>query len=294
MTTFTTQTKDLWAIAIAKVGDDDKAQLDISCTDKVTVLDNILSLVRAKQAICMQKRWKFKKSSGESLVVRDLVDKIAVWVGKFIQVGDAAVQYDPTHAALPWAAVRFLLQITFNDVRTFGTVAEGVEAVSRLIARYAIFEAAYLHSNSHTPSVTQERLSEALVVLYSAILRYLAKAGRYYNQSTAERLAKSIIRPADTVQRHFELILKEEMAVHKLADIMHAEMISALTKNVNSFALLYKFKHPSMQQDKRRLSPKDYNETHKFKVAHEQQHSILQCRAEINEADKKTYRLHAR
>lgn len=234
MTTSTTQTKDLWAIAIAKVGDDDKAQLDISCTDKVAVLDNILSLVRAKQTICMQKRWKFKKSSGESLVVRDLVDKIAVWVGKFIQVGDAAVQYDPTHAALPWAAVRFLLQITFNDVQTFGTIAEGVETVSRLIARYAIFEAAYLHSNSHTPSVTQERLSEALIVLYSAILRYLAKAGRYYNQSTAERLAKSIVRPADTVQSHFELILKEEMAVHKLADIMHAEMISALTKNVNS------------------------------------------------------------
>ena len=71
-------------------------------------------------------------------------------------------------------------------------------------------------------------------MLYSAILRYLAKAGRYYNQSTAERLAKSIVRPTDTVQSHFELILKEEMAVHKLADIMHAEMISALTKNVNS------------------------------------------------------------
>ena len=163
-----------------------------------------------------------------------MVDKIAVWVGKFIQVGDAAVQYDPTHAALPWAAVRFLLQITFNDVQTIGTVAEGVETVSRLIARYAIFEVAYLRSNSHTPSVTQERLSEALIVLYSAILRYLAKAGRCYNQPTAERLAKSIVRPADTVQRHLELILKEEMAVHKLADIMQAEMISALTKNVNS------------------------------------------------------------
>ena len=86
----------------------------------------------------MQKRWNFKKSSGESLVVRDLVDKIAVWVGKFIQVGDAAVQYDPTHAALPWAAITLLLQITFSDVQTFGTIAEGMETVLRLIARYAI------------------------------------------------------------------------------------------------------------------------------------------------------------
>ena len=48
MTTLITQTKDLWAIAIAKVGDDDRAQLDIPCMDKVAVLDNILSLVKGK------------------------------------------------------------------------------------------------------------------------------------------------------------------------------------------------------------------------------------------------------
>ena len=89
--------------------DDDKAQLDVYRTEKIAVLDNVLSLVRAKQKTCLQKRWRFKKGSGESLVIRDLVDKIAVWVGKFIKIGDVAVQYDQSHAALPWAAVRFLL-----------------------------------------------------------------------------------------------------------------------------------------------------------------------------------------
>jgi hypothetical protein len=29
----------------------------------------------------------------------------------FKQVGDVAVQYDPAHAALPWAGIRFLLQV---------------------------------------------------------------------------------------------------------------------------------------------------------------------------------------
>ena len=234
MSTSTTQTKDLWAIAIAKVGDDDQAQLDIHRTEKIAVLDDILSLVKVKQNICMQKRWKFKKSSGESLVVRDLVDKIAVWVGKFVKVGDSAAQYDPTHAALPWAAVRFLLQITLNDAQTFGAIAEGVETVSRLISRYAIFEAAYLHGSGHTPSATQQKLSEALIVLYSAILTYLARAGRYYKQSTAERLARSIVKPPDTIKNHLELIVKEEKAVDRLAEIIHAEMISALTSNVTS------------------------------------------------------------
>ena len=174
----TTQMTDLWAIAIGKVGDNDKAQLDIYRTEKIAVLDDILSLVKVKHNICLQKRWKFNKSSGESLVFRDLVDIIAIWVGKFVKVGDAAAQYDPTHAALPWAAVRFLLQITLNDAQIFGAIAEGVETVSRLISKYIIFEAACLHPSGYTPCATQQKLSEALIVLYSATLIYLAKAGR--------------------------------------------------------------------------------------------------------------------
>ena len=234
MSTSTTQTKDLWAIAIGKVPDDDKAQLNVYRSDKVVVLEDILSLVREKENVCLQKRWVFKNRSGESLVVRDLVDKIAVWVGKFIKVGDAAVQYDTGHAALPWAAVRFLLQIMLNDAQTFGAIAEGVETVSRLISHYAIFEATYLRPSGHTLSSAQKKLSEALIVLYSTILTYLAKAGRYYEESRTKRLAKSIVKPADGVQSHLELIVKEEMIVDKLADIVHAEMTSALMANITS------------------------------------------------------------
>ena len=32
-------------------------------------------------------------------------------MNKFKEVGDIAVQYDPGHAALPWAAIRFFLQV---------------------------------------------------------------------------------------------------------------------------------------------------------------------------------------
>ena len=101
MTTSPSQTKDLWTIAVGRLVDDDKAQLDVYRTKKIAVLDDVLSLVRARQTTYLQKRWKFKKDSGKLLVVRDLVDKIAVWVGKFINVGDVAVQYDQSHAALP-------------------------------------------------------------------------------------------------------------------------------------------------------------------------------------------------
>jgi hypothetical protein len=34
------------------------------------------------------------------------------WVDKFKTIGDNAIQYDPAHAALPWAGVRFILQVS--------------------------------------------------------------------------------------------------------------------------------------------------------------------------------------
>lgn len=46
-----------------------------------------------------------------------MFSKIAVWIQKFVEVGDVAVSYDPGYAALPWAAVRFLLKVRSLSVR---------------------------------------------------------------------------------------------------------------------------------------------------------------------------------
>lgn len=47
-------------------------------------------LYQAKKE-CISKRWKYTRKSGETLVFRDLFDKIAKWVDIFKQVGDCAV-----------------------------------------------------------------------------------------------------------------------------------------------------------------------------------------------------------
>ena len=59
---------------------------------------------------------KTESSSGigdnkSKIVLRDIFAKVAAWIQTFIEVGDIAVQYDPGHAALPWALVRFLLKV---------------------------------------------------------------------------------------------------------------------------------------------------------------------------------------
>lgn len=48
---------------------------------------------------------------GEEIILRDVAGKALFWLSKFKEVGDIAVNFDPVHASLPWAAVRFLLQV---------------------------------------------------------------------------------------------------------------------------------------------------------------------------------------
>lgn len=69
------------------------------------------------------------------------VSKIAANSGQ--AVGDALMQYDPGHAALPWAAIRFLLQATVNDVEIYGNMLQSLELISNLLARCFVMEQLY-------------------------------------------------------------------------------------------------------------------------------------------------------
>ena len=93
------------------MSDEDKEHIDFNRTDKLTILNDVLVAVEGKRQICMQRRWRYKRSNGEVIILRDLFEKMMVWVNKFKEIGDVAVQYDPGHASLPWAGVRFFLQV---------------------------------------------------------------------------------------------------------------------------------------------------------------------------------------
>jgi len=75
------------------------------------VLDEILNVVNEKRRVCEEKQWKFTTRNGDVVVIRDLLNNVVKWVKRFQEAGDVIVQYDPTHAALPWAGVRILLNV---------------------------------------------------------------------------------------------------------------------------------------------------------------------------------------
>lgn len=103
--------EDLWAKAAKSLNEKYQIPIDFNQTEKLTILKDVLAVVEEKKQGCLNKRWKYKNSKGEVVILRDVFAKIVTWIDKFKEVGDNAVQYDPGHAALPWAAVRLVLQV---------------------------------------------------------------------------------------------------------------------------------------------------------------------------------------
>ncbi|KAH0551769.1 hypothetical protein GP486_007014, partial [Trichoglossum hirsutum] len=206
-------TESLWKRAVETLDDEDKLDVNFECADKLAVLEDVLKAVDEKKQACLRGRWRYKKGNRE-IIIRDQLEKMAKWVNKFKEVGDVAIQHDPAHAALPWAGVRFFLQITVSDIQIFGAMLEGMELVSNLITRCAILEKLYLYSTAVIQSLAQDQLVKAILELYAAILKYLSKANRYYDSKTTKRVFRST---AQTVESSVDVYIRK--ILDKRADV---------------------------------------------------------------------------
>jgi len=99
--------KGLWAKAHDKLPDELKQHLVL---DKLQTLKNVLKTANDAKEANIANRLKLKWGDKE-INVQEVADRLVGWIAKFKEVGDIAVQYDPVHAALPWAGVRFILLV---------------------------------------------------------------------------------------------------------------------------------------------------------------------------------------
>ena len=191
---------NLWKKALDTLPLELRNSLDLSKASQTYILSQALKEAQDERQVCMQKCLTLKKRNGETIILRDVIEKIIGWVEKFIAVGDAAIQYDPAHAAPAWAAFRFVLQVkttmlfyskwlakcrqvVVNDKKTFGETIENLEAVSHLITRYAILEDLYLQRISRA----RDKLEEMVVHLYAEILTFLTKVRKYFQSSAKSK-----------------------------------------------------------------------------------------------------------
>lgn len=106
-----TPSKDLWRKAMRELPDEDQTAIQQSgALSELDVLQHLSEIIQEKRDNCEAGGWKFEYN-GRQIVLRDLGDKIILWINKFKEVGDIAANFDPVHASLPWALTRFLLQV---------------------------------------------------------------------------------------------------------------------------------------------------------------------------------------
>ena len=100
----------LWTRALDSLSEKDKNTLETNETGSNLDIEELIVEVREKREMCLKNQWEFELY-GRSVNLRYQADKIISWLAKFKEVGDIAIQHDPSHAALPWAGIRFLLQV---------------------------------------------------------------------------------------------------------------------------------------------------------------------------------------
>ncbi|KAI4201139.1 MAG: hypothetical protein LQ350_003453 [Teloschistes chrysophthalmus] len=224
---------DLWASAAENLGQKDKDSLrELKAT--TTRVEDLVSAVEERKKDCRDRQWELKRGKGkDAIVLRDVFSKISTWLQKFVEIGDVAVSYDPAHAALPWAGIRFLLKVGIQDVQQYAAVTEGVERVMKIVVRFRIVEglarkASYEASN---------RLETSLVELYTSIWRYLLKAYRYFGMKTAKRALRSVTTFLDKFREVDEAIKGHESEADKWFETIIAERSDSLEDSLAALTL---------------------------------------------------------
>ena len=110
------RSKSLWEQAAEAVLLQDKtvAETIKVCPDAQAELQKVKEVAEEKGQSCNDEQYVHL---GRSPVrMREIYENVANWARKFIQTGDLIAQVDPLHVGIPWAAVRFVLQVRTQAV----------------------------------------------------------------------------------------------------------------------------------------------------------------------------------
>ncbi|KAI8634826.1 hypothetical protein F5Y19DRAFT_469876 [Xylariaceae sp. FL1651] len=192
--TFESPSQSKWDQALERLRKEDQEQFDLarkSFNNPHNVLSSVLEAANKRKEECLKKRWKLVVN-GRTIIMRDVLEKLSVWVKKLVAIGDIAIQYNPVSAALPWAALRLILQASINDMEVFGSILISLERVANFMTLSGIIETQYFGTKTKQSRELSNLLSNSMINLYTAILQHLAEILHYYKSTTLTRIAKSI------------------------------------------------------------------------------------------------------
>ena len=220
----------LWTLAFARLSSEEQEIIQPFETNAGLDVQGLQAAVERKRDECIESSWKFNMH-GRQVILRDVASKILSSIQTFISIGDIISNFDPVHAGLPWAGVRFLLQVSINDSEQMGALLAGLEKVAYLLSRCKVYELLYLQgkpSDQEDSTWALDNLKETMVSLYAAVLRFLAKAIMLYDKRTLSRTFHGTFRPLEIAN-----ILKEFQSLEDRLGLDTSSCERVCTRNLH-------------------------------------------------------------
>ncbi|SCV34434.1 related to vegetatible incompatibility protein HET-E-1 [Fusarium fujikuroi] len=177
---------------------------------------------------------------------RRYFDKIIHWLDKFKGIGDVVSSFDPVHAALPWAAFRFILQAILAEREQADSVLDLLTLTPHFIFSGRVLEMVYTKESMHIGTTQDEtRLSQQcldnlhkeLIKLYSELLCALQYCYVISNQHKAKRKATALFNSSEVTNIHKDLEVQHKKVL-KCGEDCHKFLSHTLSRK--SLELLQK------------------------------------------------------
>ncbi|RPB17988.1 hypothetical protein L211DRAFT_332719 [Terfezia boudieri ATCC MYA-4762] len=177
----------LWEVAWKKLPEDVRnhfqSTLDETDNKGSGAAEQLLTVIKEIRGTCEKQKLIDTIDDGKKsrrIIVRDLADKLINCVSKFVAVGDTLIQYDPGHAAIPWAIVRFILQSAIVHKERMAEIVTNTEYLGKLIVRCVAYEELYLVESKPCNYFS---LKLAVEKLYLEILKFLVETAKQLNRT---------------------------------------------------------------------------------------------------------------
>jgi hypothetical protein len=105
-------------IAIEKLSVDERAQVDSDMASSCNIY-SVLDAASKAKAERDENKWRYTKSNGEVIILRERFDKIIEGFTKYADCISIAIQHQPEVTSLVWAAARFLIQVYIPSIIWF-------------------------------------------------------------------------------------------------------------------------------------------------------------------------------
>ncbi|KAH6876538.1 hypothetical protein B0T10DRAFT_497692 [Thelonectria olida] len=261
---------DLWADARNSLPTQVQRQLDDLC-GKDTPLSptqnaqQIKALIEERENEFIASRTNFiLKIKGKEWNFREYFRRLVTWLDKYIAVGDTIIQYDPVHAALPWAAFRFILRSVVAWHEQSESLLKVLEDIPRLLHFGAIFELVYnpdsLSIDDPSSKQCLDDLQQGLKHLYAHLLRALASCDSLLSKNKVVRRFVAVFRPTEMTEI-LQQLSESESSLEKQArsadrlrnHTVSATLLDLLSASKTTREQLSEILVKATQEEKRRI-----------------------------------------